>query len=316
MILVVAASPSIDITYVVDALTPGEVHRPRSTHRLAGGKGLNVARVTKRLGADVTAVGIVGGHPGRWVTQSLAREGIEFVPVAGVADTRSCVSIADAASGALTEIYETATAVSHAEWEELEATVTALTRERRAGWVTVSGAFPADAPNDAVSRLVAAATAAGAQVVVDTHGRALGEALGSCAHLIKVNAAEAAAALEVLGATETSNASAAVDGPDPAALCHGLRACCADPAPAVVVTAGRQGAAAVFSDNSVHRVGPGALGNFPVGSGDAFLAGLVVALDRGADAAAALRSASAVAAANASVPGAGRLGQLPSSESP
>ena len=45
----------------------------------------------------------------------------------------------------------------------------------------------------------------------------------------------------------------------------------------------------------------------PVGSGDAFLAGLVVALDRGDGWAEALQLALGAATANAELPGAGRL---------
>jgi fructose-1-phosphate kinase PfkB-like protein len=50
-----------------------------------------------------------------------------------------------------------------------------------------------------------------------------------------------------------------------------------------------------------------ARGSYPVGSGDAFLAGLVVALDRGAGWADALCAALGAGAANAEQPGAGRL---------
>jgi fructose-1-phosphate kinase PfkB-like protein len=48
-------------------------------------------------------------------------------------------------------------------------------------------------------------------------------------------------------------------------------------------------------------------GRYPVGSGDAFLAGLVAALDRGDDWPAALALALGAATANAELPGAGRL---------
>jgi fructose-1-phosphate kinase PfkB-like protein len=48
-------------------------------------------------------------------------------------------------------------------------------------------------------------------------------------------------------------------------------------------------------------------GRYPVGSGDAFLAGLVVALDGGAGWGDALRAAIGAGAANAEQPGAGRL---------
>jgi fructose-1-phosphate kinase PfkB-like protein len=48
-------------------------------------------------------------------------------------------------------------------------------------------------------------------------------------------------------------------------------------------------------------------GRYPVGSGDAFLAGLVVGLERDVGWPAALRLALGAAAANAEIPGAGAL---------
>jgi fructose-1-phosphate kinase PfkB-like protein len=48
-------------------------------------------------------------------------------------------------------------------------------------------------------------------------------------------------------------------------------------------------------------------GRYPVGSGDAFLAGLVVCLDRGSQWEDALRLALGAATANAELPGAGKL---------
>ena len=48
-------------------------------------------------------------------------------------------------------------------------------------------------------------------------------------------------------------------------------------------------------------------GHYPVGSGDAFLGGLLTELDRGASLVAALRTAIAAGAANALVPGPGRF---------
>jgi fructose-1-phosphate kinase PfkB-like protein len=51
-------------------------------------------------------------------------------------------------------------------------------------------------------------------------------------------------------------------------------------------------------------------GAYPVGSGDAFLAGLAIGLERGEDLVAAARRGAAAATANAMQPGAGRLDAL------
>ena len=69
VIAFVAASPSIDRLHVVDALRPGEIHRPERVVAVAGGKALNAARAAHALGADVHAVALLGGHTGRWVAR-------------------------------------------------------------------------------------------------------------------------------------------------------------------------------------------------------------------------------------------------------
>ena len=43
-LIFVAANPSIDRTYEVERLRPGEIHRPVATVAVPGGKGLNAAR--------------------------------------------------------------------------------------------------------------------------------------------------------------------------------------------------------------------------------------------------------------------------------
>jgi fructose-1-phosphate kinase PfkB-like protein len=76
---------------------------------------------------------------------------------------------------------------------------------------------------------------------------------------------------------------------------------------AAIVTRGRDGAVMVAPDGTALAGAADAEGRYPVGSGDAFLAGLVVALDAGAGWDDALRAAIGAGAANAEQPGAGRL---------
>ena len=75
----------------------------------------------------------------------------------------------------------------------------------------------------------------------------------------------------------------------------------------VVVTDGVHGGAARMGGHAMSFPPPSTLGRFPAGSGDAFLGGLVVALERGDPWPDALRLALGAAAANAELPGAGAL---------
>jgi tagatose 6-phosphate kinase len=101
-LVAVSLSPSIDVTYVVDSFEIGEIHRTDQVHRVPGGKGFNVARAAHALGADVVATGVLGGDTGAWMVQALARTGMRIRPVAGNQPTRTCVAVADAATGTLT----------------------------------------------------------------------------------------------------------------------------------------------------------------------------------------------------------------------
>lgn len=296
MILAVALSPSVDQTYVLDTLVPTADHRPRETLRLPGGNGLNVARAAHALGADVAAIGIVGGASGRWIVTSLEAEGIPFVPIVGRATTRSRMSLADTGAGALTEVYEPPSPVEPGEWEVLEEALTTTIVEHAPAWLVLSGLVPPGAPVDAIARLLAIGAESGARIAVDTGEDALLQALADgAADVVTVNATHAAA---VLGLPSDH---------DLGALGTGLRERAGSDDTAIVVIAGRGGAWASFPGAPPIVLEPTDPGAYPVGRGDAFLAGLVHALDLGASPDAALRAATDASAANARVPGAGRL---------
>jgi 1-phosphofructokinase family hexose kinase len=281
MIAFVAGSPSIDRQHEIDALEPGTIHRPHSVVAVAGGKALNAARAANHLGADVEAVALLGGHAGRWVADALAEEGVALVVVDGPGETRMALSV-HAGDGPLTEFYEPAPRIDAEHWDELEAAVTRAARDGH--WVAISGSLPPGAPPDAYTRLTHAARAGGARVALDARGEGLWGGLHAGPDFVKVNASEAAE----LGYT-TAQALREAAGSTAAAITHG-----AD---------GMELATA----NAVLRAAPPVRGRFPVGSGDAALGGFLTALDVGGDWAAALTLATAAAAANAEVPGAGRL---------
>lgn len=291
VITALALSPSIDVTYVIQAFRQGTINRPSAVHRVAGGKGLNVARAAHRIGADVAAVAVLGASSGTWIAEELARVGLPLHRVDGAEPTRTCVSIADEGRHTMTEIYEHAGRVTGAEWSALESAV-AGALARRPGWLTISGSIPDGAPDGALGTLVELAHRADRRVAVDLHGRALGDALEAAPDLVKVNTEEAADALAAdLSVTPQELA--------------GLLA--AQAKAGAVVTAGVDGAHGVSHRGSARHVRSARRGPYPVGSGDCLLAGLVAGLDGGQDVLEALVTASAVATANALVPGAARF---------
>ena len=132
MIVCLAANPSVDRLFEVERLVKGDIHRPSGFVQVAGGKGLNVARAARSLGADVCVVALLRGHTGRWL-QELAAEGVEGEFVWTHGESRSSLSVADRETAGLTEFYEHGAVAPDAAWVEL--THAAAMRWERGSWL-------------------------------------------------------------------------------------------------------------------------------------------------------------------------------------
>ena len=88
MIYTVTLNPSIDYIVRLDKVEVGSVNRMDSDDKFAGGKGINVSRVLKRLDIPNTATGFIGGFTGKFITDTLAEEQIETQFVQVAEDTR------------------------------------------------------------------------------------------------------------------------------------------------------------------------------------------------------------------------------------
>jgi 1-phosphofructokinase family hexose kinase len=283
MILCLALSPSVDTTFVVDHLSVGDAHRPQRVVTLPGGKGINVARAVHSLDGEVMATGVVGGHSGRWLADTLTVEGVPHALAKGADETRTCFSAAAVDTQRLTEFYPTATPVQRDEWVQLEARTIELMDEQTKGWLVLSGSFPLTVPVRAISTLTTAAHRRRWKVALDTSGPPLIAALDAEVDLIKVNRAEAAGAVG--------------DGDLPQLVVRLSKY-----ATTAIVTNGADGAYAL----NTHIVGDSA-GLYTVGSGDCFLGGYLTALQQGAGQEQALRLAVGAATANTEQPGAARF---------
>ena len=164
-------------------------------------------------------------------------------------------------------------------------------------WLTISGSLPRGAPDEGYRDLVAEARAAGVRVAVDAEGDRLRLALEAQPDIVKVNQAEARDLLEVPTARREEALAAA----------RKLRDLAGADGHAGVVTRGAEGVVLAAPDGTLYEGRLYVRGRYPVGSGDAFLAGLVSGLDRGRGWDAALSLALGAATANAELPGAGKL---------
>jgi 1-phosphofructokinase family hexose kinase len=294
----VALNAAIDRIVAVGRLQPGGIHRPTVLSSVAGGKAANAVRAAVSLGLPGRIVAVLGGYAGDWYADALGRLGIDLSAVSVDGETRTCTSILDRSTGELTEFYEPGLTVPDDAWPRVEsALIDALGDEPEACLVLLAGSLPPDMPDDAYRRLGAICAERGAPWAVDAAGSPLLAALEARPWLVKVNEREAA---ETLGRSPRGASGAGIGAVRDLAQRLLERG-----AGNALLTRGLDGAV-LQTDEATWTIGrPPVSGPFSVGSGDALVAGLAVALSHGLPLAEAVRFGSAVAAANALVPGQG-----------
>lgn len=181
MIYTVTLNPSIDYIVRLDQVQVGSVNRMDSDDKFAGGKGINVSRVLKRLGIPNTATGFIGGFTGKFITDTLAEEEIEIRFVQVAEDTRINVKIK---ADQETEINGTGPTVEPAQLEELKAILSSLTAEDT---VVFAGSSAKNLGNVIYKDLIALTRQTGAQVVCDFEGQTLIDSLDYQPLLVKPN---------------------------------------------------------------------------------------------------------------------------------
>ena len=181
MIYTVTLNPSIDYIVRLDKVNVGSVNRMESDDKFAGGKGINVSRVLKRLGFDNTATGFIGGFTGKFITDTLENEAIatKFVQVSE--DTRINVKIK---ADAETEINGTGPTVSP---EQLAALKDILSGLSEKDTVVFAGSSNKNLGNVVYKELISLTRQTGAQVVSDFEGQTLIDSLEFQPLLVKPN---------------------------------------------------------------------------------------------------------------------------------
>ena len=85
MIYTITFNPAVDLVIQVPNCQLGILNRSIGEEYVAGGKGINMSIVLKRLGIDNIATGFLGGFSGKYIEEFLEKEGItpQFISVEG-----------------------------------------------------------------------------------------------------------------------------------------------------------------------------------------------------------------------------------------
>jgi 1-phosphofructokinase family hexose kinase len=270
MILTVTLNTAIDKTLSVPNFRLGRRHRAAEQTTMPGGKGVNVARVLKALGAPVIATGFAGGATGTRIVDQLTQLSVlsDFVRIRE--ESRTNTAVVDPTTGEQTEINEKGPKVSE---QETELFVDKLLYLAKGASVCVfAGSLPRDVDVDIYARLIRELRRLGVRTIVDTDGDPLRRAVRAEPDIISPNELEAE---ELVGHEFNDDGDRLLAASEMAEL--GARA--------AIMTMpdgcfARMGPADPGDEPRLYRVrlGEGAIEpRATVGSGDAFLAGFVAA---------------------------------------
>lgn len=291
-ILCIGTTPAAQRAMIFRKLTLDAVNRAVVTVDGIAGKSINVAKVLKVLGEHPVATGFLGGDRGENLRRTMAEKNIESDFVTVSAQTRQCITVIDESVGTHTELVEESLPVTASDFEKFLAVVQRQIIGCRA--VVMSGTIASGGSSDLYFNCTQLAEEVGALSVVDAQGAALTEALKAKPGLVKPNRAELAATTGRLLTNEAD-------------LKQAMRELHERGAQRVVVTAGKEPALAFDGQNFWRIISPQVKAINPIGSGDAFTAGMVSRLLRGDDLGEACRWGAATGAANALTPMPGEL---------
>ncbi len=239
----------------------GAVNRAARVSIGIGGKGANTARMVNQLGGDCLLVGFAGGSNGALLETMLSEEGVAFENVTTRGETRICQTLVEAGNPETTELVEEMPAIDDSEWSAMLALFRSL--ELAGAVVPVSGKLPAGAPVDAYGQIAAIVAEQGGRLLIDAPGKPLLSALRYNPYMVKINHVEL---VQTMGGENLIDACLQLIG-------LGARS--------VLVTRGAKSAFYVDELQTLEITPPAIRAVNPVGSGDAVMAGIALALSRG-----------------------------------
>ncbi|MGY3779113.1 hexose kinase [Isobaculum melis] len=268
MILAVTLNPSVDIAYSIAHFALDDVNRTKEVSKTAGGKGLNVARVIHLLGKNVLATGIVGGELGGFMERQLSNDGIAHEFLQTDQPSRNCIAILHD-DGKQTEILEAGPTLGGQEAQQFLQHF--KHQVEQVSVVTISGSLPLGLPINFYCQLLAIAAEKQVKVLLDCSGPALEATLKSKykPYLIKPNLSELSQIVEKNLNGDIQELKAVLKDERFTGI-----AC-------MVISMGAQGAFVKYHDAFYQVEIPKIEVVNPVGSGDATVAGLAVAISEG-----------------------------------
>lgn len=265
MITVLSLSPAVDKIYVIDDFCAGELYRVNNCIQSAGGKGVNVTRVSRMLKAEVAVLGFKAGNTGQWLENNILGTGAKSYLIEVEGQSRTNNNIIDKVNNRETEILEEGPTISNYSWQMfLESFHKNI---KKAKVLVCSGGLPKGLGNETYKGLIEEANKLGIKTILDASGDVLKQGISAKPYLIKPNLRELSTYFGTQFTTETEILNACKE-----IINRGVKV--------VVTSLGAEGALLV-SENVAYKAYPVSVNVInTIGSGDSMVAGISAGLVR------------------------------------
>lgn len=283
MILTVTCNPAVDKTYNTTGIMIGQVNRMRDLLNVAGGKGINVTKVLRQFGAEVTATGFLGGYTGDFIEDALQKINVsaEFTRIRNM--TRSNMNIIGD-DGYVTEILEPGPHIAAFEKDLFLDRFKELAPKSQC--VVMSGSLAEGLSDDFYAKLIAICNESEVKVFLDTSKEPLRKGIEQKPYCIKPNRKE----LEYIAGRKLSTE---------AEIIQAAYAYVKEGVTKVVVSMGDKGLLEVTKRKVIKAVPPRIQAVNTVGSGDCVVAAMVLGFVQGMGEEDTMQLAAGISAANA-----------------
>jgi 1-phosphofructokinase family hexose kinase len=287
-ILTLTVNPALDRIVTVDRLVFEDRAYIESTTEMAGGRGINAARVLVSFGLETVAITTSGRETGRKMEQLLEKDTFEKDVVKIRNTIRTNLTISDR-QGLSIKLNEIGPSISMLEQKRIMQAV--AKRLPEASWLMVCGSLPPDIDLHFYSKLLRLAAKHKVQTLLDTDGDPLLHAMEGSPTVVKPNQSEAERLLNTALITRSQ-------------LIDAVQKIKSLGPKSVVLSLGSRGViAATFTEGIVEVTPPSIDAVCPIGAGDAMSAAIVWSLSKGNSFSDSLRWGVAAGTASSKLPG-------------
>ena len=189
-VICICLSPGFQRSVIIDSLIPGEVNRLKSVWVDAAGKGVNVCRVLQRLGVDALCLA-QGGSNAHDLMSLVRLEGLDLRLIPSSGPLRTCTSIVETSmvtGRRVTELVEPSSPVDESCVDTMTQTVQAMLPSATA--LVLAGSMAPGYPAGYLALLANMARETGVPVLLDVQGSILFDTLVARPAVVKINLAE------------------------------------------------------------------------------------------------------------------------------